>query len=464
MVLRLVNLTAPPIGMHGWRQSDTASIARNFYENGYKFGLPEVDWGGASVGYVESEFPIFPFTVAVAYSVLGVHEWIGRFLAGSAFVVGALAFYGLIRRVMDTPTAIWSLGFYLLLPLGVFYSRAFMPESWMLTSSVLGVYWFYRWTDSGRTVHLLLTGVFITLAALIKLPALYLGLPLAWMAWNKFGRQMFRERALWLSVAAILVSVAAWYYHAHEILMNGGLTFRIWEYGSDKWGNWNLVTSWTFWNAILFRSVAERWFTWAAFAVLLFGLALPRRGTGERLFDAWLVAVLIYFVIVARGNYVHEYYQLPLLPVGAAFLGKVFARYWGSTWRSVPRRLLAASLVVTLALSAIRIANYLSREDPRRSSEVILARELRALTEPEARIITLQGGNPTLLYLAHRKGWTISPPALDRGSLETMRRSGAQYIAATGTSRITAASGLTQRDMSAIETIYRTRHGLICRL
>lgn len=62
---RMINLSAPPIGMHSWRQTDTAAIARNFYEHGYRFHLPQVDWGGSGPGYVESEFPIYTYSVAL---------------------------------------------------------------------------------------------------------------------------------------------------------------------------------------------------------------------------------------------------------------------------------------------------------------------------------------------------------------------------------------------------------------
>ena len=37
LALRLVHLGAPILGIHSWRQADTASMARNFDENGYRF-------------------------------------------------------------------------------------------------------------------------------------------------------------------------------------------------------------------------------------------------------------------------------------------------------------------------------------------------------------------------------------------------------------------------------------------
>ena len=453
-ILRLLNLDAPIIGMHSWRQADTAAIARNFHEFGYSFSLPQVDWGGARPGYVESEFPIFPFTIALLYAAFGVHEWLGRLAALVVFLAGAVALFDLIRRAIDRPTALWSFAFYLLLPLSVFYSRAFMPEAWMISASILGIYWFYRWTHGGRGVYLALAAAFVALAALLKLPALYLGLPLAWMGWNRFGAAVVRNASIVAVVVAVLVPVAAWYFHAHQILEHGGLTFGVWEYGSDKWGNWNLVASWHFWNGVIFRSLAERWFTWAAFVALLVGIALPRRTRDEGLFDAWLLAVLIYLVIVARGNFVHEYYQMPFLPVGVVYVGKVFARYWGSGWRTAPRVLLALTLAATAGLSAARLADYLRREDPARSREIALGREIQERTTPNAFVVAVEDGNPTLLYLAHRKGWLVSRNALTAEALEAYRREGAQYVVST-------------QDATALiggDELYRGASGYIVRL
>ena len=54
--LRLVHLHAPVLGVHSWRQADTAAIARNAHLNHLPLWTPQIDWGGASAGFVESEF------------------------------------------------------------------------------------------------------------------------------------------------------------------------------------------------------------------------------------------------------------------------------------------------------------------------------------------------------------------------------------------------------------------------
>ena len=77
-LLRAINLNSPIVGVHSWRQADTAAMARHFAIEDTPIWLPQIDWAGASPGYVECEFPIFPYVVGQLYKLFGIHEWIGR--------------------------------------------------------------------------------------------------------------------------------------------------------------------------------------------------------------------------------------------------------------------------------------------------------------------------------------------------------------------------------------------------
>ena len=78
VVVRLILINQPYVDYWSWRQSDVAAIARNFFEYGFRFGYPQIDWAGGSGGYVGREFPILPFLAAICYKFTGIHESIGR--------------------------------------------------------------------------------------------------------------------------------------------------------------------------------------------------------------------------------------------------------------------------------------------------------------------------------------------------------------------------------------------------
>src|SRR5213075_293874 len=57
VAVRLVLINQPYVDYWSWRQSDVAAIARNFFEYGFRFGYPQIDWAGGSGGTWEQSFP-----------------------------------------------------------------------------------------------------------------------------------------------------------------------------------------------------------------------------------------------------------------------------------------------------------------------------------------------------------------------------------------------------------------------
>ena len=101
LALRCYDLTAPLLDYHSWRQADTAAIARNYAANGYHLLYPQVDWGGLTPGYVESEFPLYTYSLALLYGLFGDRVWLGRLITALAGATSAAALYGLVRNGAD---------------------------------------------------------------------------------------------------------------------------------------------------------------------------------------------------------------------------------------------------------------------------------------------------------------------------------------------------------------------------
>ncbi|MFA6468721.1 MAG: glycosyltransferase family 39 protein [Bacteroidota bacterium] len=438
--VRLYHITFPIAGWHSWRQSDTAAIARNFFTEENNILYPRIDWRGSTPGYVETEFQIYTFTVATAYTLFGENEVFGRLFSVFCAAGTVFGIYLLVKKIIDETVAKWSAFFYAVLPLNIYYGRAFMPEQLMLMCSVWGVLLFDRWIDAPSNLKLFFGSLCaITLATLIKLPALYLGLPLLFLCWNKYGSGFVRQPTIWMYAAGVLLPTGAWYYHAHQLKAATGLTFGIWEMGTDKWGNTELLTTVKFYNDVFFKNIAERHFTYAAFIPFIVGLFITHTHTHththkERLFDFWLIAVVIYILIVARGNQVHEYYQLPLMIPGVVFLGKSFAAFVPkesplNRRKKILRYAFLFLLAGTLMLSFLRVEKVFNGEQIE-STMFQLAESVKAKTPNESLIITVSEGNPVLLYNCCRKGWTCSPGTLNEDYLNERRSDNAKYIVA----------------------------------
>lgn len=425
MGLRLYHVGALPLGRHDWRQSDTAAVARNFYEHGYRFLQPEVDWGAmrrdSPPGPTAAgmEFPVYQFTTALLYGVFGVNVVWARILSVVGSLIGVFFFHRLVELQIDRRTANWSCLLYAILPLSIYYGRTIQPESWLIAASIAGIYCFARWVRSDRARFLVVSALCIALACLLKF-ALYLGLPLLYLTWTKYGARSLVQWRLWIYAVIVLVPCVAWYGYSGELAQKTGVGYGVVSQG--LFTDWDLILTWEFYNKLFFRQLAERHFTWIGFVVLLVGIALPRREPGERLFDFWALGVLVYFFLAAKLNYIHEYYQMPLTAPACVFMGKVFARGWTNR-----RAVLLPTLIGIILFSGWRWWAYMLMERPGSSPHSRVAEVIAEHTNPVDPVITASA-RPIWLYLSHRKGWREPRDGITAERIQSRVENGARYL------------------------------------
>ncbi len=430
--LRLGNLLTPISGWHDWRQADTASIARNYAENNPNLLYPAIDWGGDTSGYVESEFQVYPYVVSVLYRCFGEHEALARLVSVFFSLVAIYGLFLLARDIMGRKAAYWSALVFAVLPLHVLLGRSVMPEATLLACSVLGVRFFYRWQVAGRVRDFWLSWCFLTLAVLIKLPTLYLGLPMVVTVLVVHGWRGFRDWKLWSLAALILLPVGLWYYHAHQLYLQTGLTFGIWVYGTDKWGNTDLLRDPDFYRRVFHTFLCKHTLTHYGYYAAALGLFFVRRPRTQFIVDAWLAGVLLYVLIVARGNYVHDYYQAPILIPAALLIARVLAGL--TPGRFDPRdpaayRVLAPALLVVLLFAASRtqVHAVLARESED-SGLLRMAAVVQDLSQPSERVIAVNRSNPAALYHARRRGWNAKSGDVNFGFISRRMDRGARLL------------------------------------
>ncbi|MGB0278819.1 MAG: hypothetical protein ACPF98_08595, partial [Prochlorococcaceae cyanobacterium] len=89
---------------------------------------------------------------------------------------------------------------------------------------------------------------------------------------------------------------------------------------------------------------------------------------------------------------------------------------WVQLWQQAgrrSRRWLTGAMALLLGCSLVVLnLEYWAKEVPEGNPTWELAQRIRNETPQQARIISVSGGDPTLLYLAHRKGWLKGPGAI----------------------------------------------------
>src|SRR5207244_2664805 len=182
VAVRLILINQPYIDHWSWRQCDVAAIARNFFENGFRFAYPQIDWAGNATGYVGTEFPILPFLAAICYKFAGIHEWIGRSQAVIFLAVSLPFFFLLVRETFGSTAAVWATFFYSFAPLNIFAGRSFMPDVPSLSLAIIGLYFFLRWTDDQKWTPFFAAAIAISLSILIKVTNIVIASPLLYLA------------------------------------------------------------------------------------------------------------------------------------------------------------------------------------------------------------------------------------------------------------------------------------------
>jgi 4-amino-4-deoxy-L-arabinose transferase-like glycosyltransferase len=432
VAVRLILIDQPFIDRWSWRQSDVAAIARNFSENGFRFTYPQIDWAGGAPGYVGTEFPILPFLTAIIYKFAGVHEWIGRSESVIFFALSSPFFFLLVCESFGSTAALWATFFYSFTPLNVFAGRSFMPDVPSLSLALIGSYFFLRWINDGKSTPLLLAAITISLSILVKVTSIVIAAPLLFFVWKKWRWNFLARIDLWLFAAIAVLPSVVWYRHAYEIAE------RFYPHHFFGEGGIRIENFSWYWG--IARRTATLSLTPIISIMALIGLFVAPRSKYSGFFYWWLAGMILFIIVVGYGNR-HPWYQLPLVPIAAAFAGAACA-FVGSKISS--SRVVTATLSILLACSFAALACLYVRwlYEPSAAQLCDAGLELKKITTRSALIVAADTGDPTIFYYAKRKGWHfLETHAIYNGNpsgnqqaifdLEQLRRRGATHLVFT---------------------------------
>ena len=445
----LGHLDSPVVG---WRPTDMAAIALSYYRNGFHFLYPQVFWGVSGHGYVEMEFPLVPFTTAILLKVLGEHEWV-NVICPLAFGFGLVWVTYSFGRYLRNGTVGFVAGLVVALApnLVMLTDTGIYADPPMVFFGALGLYWLVRWSDDGRQRSLFAAAVAVALAILLKLPALYLGIPVAVVFVEKFGVHFWKQPALWATAAVMLLPSILWYWHAYNLYVEYHNTFGILAGGALKFGYSDILAHPSFYRLTVQRLSLYHFTPLGAIGLLYGSYILWQRRAVFLL--SWLGATVAFVFVAAAGvMYGHYHYLLPMLPIGALIIGMA-ADAFGDTLavysRSV-RFLVAAQgfLVVAFIANAAVAAARFERRD-RAMDRVVWQKMKRTgelvkqLTKPGALVIVSDTQMdhltpeksmtpPELFYFADRRGWYRSMAWLTPQIVEDLHAEGAGYFVVSG--------------------------------
>ena len=332
-LLRLIDITDPPLDFHSSRQLRNSLVARDIYYSLLPSATNEqrelASSFASSVGRYEP--PVIESIVALSYFISGGETIVvARIWEVFFWLAAGIALFDLMRRTTSAWVALIGLTYYLVLPFSVQASRSFQPDPLMTSAFVIGIYFLYRWSEAHSPLLLgegdpkgrvrlswkfaILAGLFLGFATFVKIViAFFVGGAAIALVLFTLKKDFWRSRQVWV-MAALMILPALIFY----ILLNQS---RSTEYFFG-------------WTVELIKLIASTDFytKWLAFLGNLFGLTIIFLSMAGALLAPprlrWLlislwIGYLLYGLTLPFQMYTHSYYHIQLIPIVALGLAVV---------------------------------------------------------------------------------------------------------------------------------------------
>lgn len=403
IAIRLYKLDLPLLEFYPTRQVQTAEITRNLYREGFDIFSPSVRFYGPGPGFLMFEFPAYNLAVAGLYAILGFEsEILGRAFSIFGWIFSFFFLWQLSNKYIGRIGTTTALFFYTFSPLSVMISRSFQPDQWMLTLTLGAIYFIIKWSEKIGKIHLYLSSIlFLLLAILVKIPAIIF----------TFGTIAFfllkvRTRNFLKIIYLILALLPALVWYAFILISRENIAFGE-NYNRSFFFSSKLIINLNYYSTIFGHLLN---FVLLPVGILLFAIGISIKLVKNQFFLYWwLVSVGIYFLIFNVHNTVHEYYNLPILPIAAIFIGLGFEKFLAQLKNiAIPRGMFMAGIFVLIFLMFLPpiIARAWKLID-RYTFVLETAEEIKRLTSSNDLIVGSMDAGPTLVYYADRTGWGL---------------------------------------------------------
>ena len=419
-MVRLYKINNPVADWHSHRQADTASVTNKFLENGINILYPkyhdlsDVQSGKYNThGYRMVELPIYN-TLCV-----GTHKIISLFNSQtnpetsyritsilislvSAFVIYLISF-GLTSNYF---ASIFSMSVFLFLPFNIYYSRAILPEPLAVMTMLLTILFFKK--------NIYLSAIFFSLSLLTKpFVGLIIFPVLLLFVLNKFNYRFipkylifgiislapFIAWRLWINQFPEGIPVSGWLLNSSD-----SKTFHDWLGGIYiGWLN-KIVAFRPYWFQWLFFERINKLILGSFGLIFIYlGLAYKKNLTQKFSF-ASITGVLLYFIIVARGNIQHDYYQTLIIPTISFLFG--FGFYYSIKFLYT-NKIISIGISTLILVFSIYFSWSQIKEYYKINNTVIISsgKEIDKILPKNAIVIAPYQGDTAFLYQTKRDGY-----------------------------------------------------------
>lgn len=222
------HFSALPKGIHQSAQCDRASLAQNYYYNGFNFIYPEVNETRCIDGVVSCEMPVISYLAALSFKIFSYDEFYFRLISYCFFSGGMMALYFLFLTRMGHLLSLLFVLFVQSSPIILFYCNNFLPDISSLGLALMAWYLFFRRYISHEFLPAfkskfsdLLFILCLGLSVAVKTTSLLQWLSMSGLLLLSFipvsGIQILNRKSLILSLSISLAIPLGWYMWSRHL-------------------------------------------------------------------------------------------------------------------------------------------------------------------------------------------------------------------------------------------------------
>jgi len=421
------------VSIHVWRQTQTQTqnTIQSFHEEDFNLFNPRQNRRGSADGIMRMEFPIMQWIFAGFYKVFGNHLIIGRLLSLLIGLLSVLGIYFLAKNIFKNEIAgLLSAWFFNFSPSCFYHTVNPMPNNFAMCSAIWGLVFFFLFVKNGKNSSLIWSGLFLSLAALAKLPfILFASVPFVYhlLFWKKITPQ--KKHFSFLIIYVLQLLPLAWY----------ASVIPTWEGNDVAKGMFTNQESFSDLFAILsgtlISTLPELLLNYAAVPLFLFGIYqfFKLKIYQKKLFPIFVILLLglvAYFLFEMNLiGLIHDYYLFPFLPLLFLMVGFGGFQLWMMKQRWGKILVLVAILIAPLT-AHLRISSRWNADDVGFNKDFLsYKKELQQAVPDDALcVIGNDVSGHILFYYTHKKGWRFQKDDLSVNVLKSFINDGAEYF------------------------------------
>ena len=299
-----------------------AKVAKNMFETGDYFSLT---WLSHENNWFEKP-SLFFVLASMSYSLFGVGEFAARFATAVFSIICLIYTYRIGKKVKDSVTGYFAVLAMVLNVSYLYYSRTAMLDVMLTALTTASVFYFLQSLGSRKNLNLVLSGLFIGLAVMVKSIVGFLPLVIFFIFYviqlfiKKFAFKEMVINMLVLTLVSLLVS-APWHIYMYLVW---GYEFINTYFGYHLFRRYTTTIEdkggpWYFYFTVI-RNSMRIWFLILIPALILFVYKfIKEKLSSEKLII--LIASLFVLVFFSTSSSKLKWYVMPIYPFLAVICG-----------------------------------------------------------------------------------------------------------------------------------------------